>query len=85
MIKIVLLSFNGLGSVVVVSFFIVVTIICVLCLVQVFLCVYYLVSYLLLCQPKVIETSFFYYKVIRELESIDRLCINPGRIGLIHK
>ena len=31
-------------------------------------------------------TSCFVYKVIRGLESIDHLCINPiHRIGLIHK
>ena len=31
-------------------------------------------------------TSCFVYKVIRDLESIDHLCINPIlRIGLIHK
>ena len=30
--------------------------------------------------------DMFYYKVIRDLESIDHLCINPiRRIGLIHK
>ena len=28
----------------------------------------------------------FFYKIIRDLESIDRLCINPiHRIGIIHK
>ena len=38
------------------------------------------------CQPRVTVTSRFVYKVIRDLESIDRLCINPiQRIGLIHK
>ena len=31
-------------------------------------------------------TSCFVYKVIRHLESIDHLCINPiHRIGLMHK
>ena len=32
------------------------------------------------CQPRVTMTSCFVYKVIRDLESIDHLCINP-----IHK
>ena len=41
---------------------------------------------LLLCQPKVTVTSRFVYIVIRYLESIDHLCINPiRRIELIHK
>ena len=41
---------------------------------------------LLTCQPGVTVTSCFVYKVIRDLESIDHLCINPiHRIGLIHK
>ena len=41
---------------------------------------------LLSCQPKVTVTSCFVYKVIRDLESIDHLCINPiRRIGLIRK
>ena len=41
---------------------------------------------LLSCQPRVTVTSCFVYKVIRDLESIDHLCINPIlRIGLIHK
>ena len=41
---------------------------------------------LLSCQPRVAVTSCFAYKVIRALESIDHLCINPiCRIGLIHK
>ena len=41
---------------------------------------------LLSCQPRVTVTSCFVYKVIRDLESIDHLCINPfHRIGLIHK
>ena len=40
---------------------------------------------LLSCQPRVRVTSCFVYKVIRALESIDHLCINPiRRIGLIH-
>ena len=30
--------------------------------------------------------SYFVYKVIMDLSSIDHMCINPiGRIGLIHK
>ena len=41
--------------------------------------------YVLSCQPIVTVASCFVYKVIRELESIDHLCINPiRRIGLIH-
>ena len=41
---------------------------------------------LLPCQPRVTVTSCFVYKVIRDLESRDHLCINPIlRIGLIHK
>ena len=41
---------------------------------------------LLSCQPRVTVTSCFVCKVIRDLESIDPLCINPiRRIGLIHK
>ena len=41
---------------------------------------------LLSCQPRVAVTSRFVYKVIRGLESIDHLCINPiHRIGLIYK
>ena len=89
MIKIVLLSFYGLGSVVVVSFFIVVTIICVLCLVQVFLCVYYLVSFLLLCQPKVTVTSFFLlqsylFKPNALLSSADRQSINIPHFFLLN-
>ena len=40
---------------------------------------------LLSCQPRVTVASCFVYKVIRDLESIDHLCINPiRRIGLIH-
>ena len=43
-------------------------------------------SCLLSCQPWVTVTSCFVYKVIRDLESIDHLCINPiRRIGLIHE
>ena len=43
-------------------------------------------SNILSCQPGVTVTSCFVYKVIRDLESIDHLCINPiCRIGLIHK
>ena len=42
--------------------------------------------YLLSCQPRVTVTSCFVYKVNRDLELIDHLCINPiRRIGLIHK
>ena len=38
------------------------------------------------CQPRVTMASSFVYKVIRDLASIDYLCINPiRRIGLIHK
>ena len=41
---------------------------------------------ILSCQSRVTVTSCFVYKVIRDLESIDHLCINPIlRIGLIHK
>ena len=36
-------------------------------------------TYLLTCQPRVTVTTYFVYKVIRDLESIDRLCINPIR------
>ena len=37
-------------------------------------------------QPRVKVTSCFVYKVIRDLESTDHVCINPiHRIGLIHK
>ena len=40
---------------------------------------------LLSCQPRVTVTSCFVYKVIRDLESIDHVYINPiRRIGLIH-
>ena len=44
-------------------------------------------SYLLLsCQARVKVRSCFVYKFIRDLKSIDHLCINPIRkIGLIHK
>ena len=42
--------------------------------------------HLLSCQPRVTVTSCFVFKVIRDLKSIDHLCINPiHRIGLIHK
>ena len=34
---------------------------------------------LLSCQPRVTVTSCFVYKVIRDQESIDRLCMNPIR------
>ena len=38
---------------------------------------------LLSCQPRETVTSCFVYKVIRDLESIDHLCINPiRRVGL---
>ena len=38
------------------------------------------------CQPRVTVTPCFVYKVIRDLESIYHMCINPiRRIGLIHK
>ena len=41
---------------------------------------------LLSCQPKVTVTSCFAYKVIKDLESIDHLCVNSiRRIGLIRK
>ena len=37
---------------------------------------------LLSCQPKMAVTSCLVYKYFRDLESIDRLCINPiCRIG----
>ena len=40
---------------------------------------------LLSCQPRVTVTSSFVYKVIRDFESIEHLCINPiHKIGLIH-
>ena len=41
---------------------------------------------LLSCQPRVTVTTCFFYKVLRGLESIDHLCINPILwIGLIYK
>ena len=41
---------------------------------------------LLSCQPRVTVISCFVFKVIRDLESIDHLCIYPmRRIVLIHK
>ena len=41
---------------------------------------------LLSCQSRVMVTSCFVYKVIRDLEWIDHLFINPiRRIGLINK
>ena len=41
---------------------------------------------LLSCQPRVTVKSYFVYKVIMDLSSIEHLCINPiHRIGLIHK
>ena len=45
-----------------------------------------LIAKILSCQPRVTVTPCFVYKVIRDLEWIDHLCINPiHRIGLIHK
>ena len=44
--------------------------------------------YILFCKPRVTVTvtSCFVYIVIRDIESIDHLCINPiHSIGLIHK
>ena len=42
--------------------------------------------YILSRQARFTVASCFLYKVIRDLESIDHLCINPiHRIGLIHK
>ena len=42
--------------------------------------------YILSCQPGVTVTSCFVCRVIRDLESICHLCIDPiHRIGLIHK
>ena len=47
--------------------------------------IYQAFNELLSCQPRVTVTPCFVYKVIRDLESIDHLCINPiRRIGLIH-
>ena len=41
---------------------------------------------LLSCQPRVTVMSCFVFKVIRDLESIYHLCVNPiRRIGLTHK
>ena len=41
---------------------------------------------LLSCQPRVTVMSCFVYKLIRDLESLDHLFINPiCKIGLIHK
>ena len=41
---------------------------------------------LLSCQPSVTVTLCYVYKFVRDLESIDHLCINTiHRIGLIHK
>ena len=41
---------------------------------------------LLSCQPRMTVMSCFVYKVIRDTESIDHLCINPiRRIGLIRE
>ena len=46
----------------------------------------FVLQYLPSCQPRVTVTSCFVYKIIRDLESIDHLCIIPiRRIGLIHK
>ena len=36
------------------------------------------VSVLLSCQPRVTVTSCFVYKVIRDLESVDHLCIRAA-------
>ena len=42
--------------------------------------------HVLSCRPRVTVTSCFVYKVIKDLESMYHLCINPiHRIGLIHK
>ena len=50
----------------------------------IFICLVLQSSRLLSCQPRATETSCFAYKVIRDLESIDHLFINPiHRIGLI--
>ena len=50
------------------------------------LCVFTSALQLLSCQPRVTVTSCFVSKVIRDLWSIDHLCINPiHRIWLIHK
>ena len=44
------------------------------------------IEHVLSYQPRVTVTPCFIYKVIRDLESIDHLCINPiRRIGLIHE
>ena len=40
---------------------------------------YFTPKEVLYCQPRVTVTSCFVYKVIRDLESIDYLCINPIR------
>ena len=75
--------FKGGGSVVVNSLFIVAPAFCIWSLVC--CAVKYSVAFLLSCQPRVTVTSCFVYKVIRDLESVDHLCINPiRRIGLIH-
>ena len=54
---------------------------------SVYLCLFLFAFILLLsCQPRVTVTLCFVYKVIRDLESMDHLCINPSRrVGLIHK
>ena len=45
-----------------------------------------MMKYILSCQPRASVTSYFVYKVIRDLQSMDHLSIDPiGRIGLIHK
>ena len=45
-----------------------------------------LIVEILPCQPRVTVTSWFVYRVVGDLESIDHLCINPiRRIGLINK
>ena len=43
------------------------------------------IAWLLSCQPRVTVTSCYVYKVIRDLESIDHLCINPIRANRINR
>ena len=46
----------------------------------------YVFRQVLSSQPRVTVTTCFVYKVIRDMQSINHLCINPiHRIGLIHK
>ena len=40
--------------------------------------------FILSCQPSVTVTSFFVYKVINDLLSIDHLCINRINTQVIH-